>query len=159
MRGRRPQSTAHKLAAGTRKSRINQNEPQPSGTMPEPPEWLDDAARAKWDELAPELHRTGVLTVIDGDTLATFCTAWAELEWATKDIQKNGRTYQTLEGETKASPSVAMQRSAWKGVKDFAALLGLDPSSRSRLKVAPPEIPDDADPLKLFSGDPIAKYL
>jgi phage terminase small subunit len=47
-------------------------------------------------------------------------------------------------GAVQPHPAVAQQRSAWKAVRDFACLFGLDPSSRGRLKVAasPREVDD-----------------
>jgi hypothetical protein len=55
--------------------------------------------------------------------------------------------------ENAASPSFARspkahQRTALKAVRDFAAVLGLDPSSRSRLRVQPADV-----------DDPLAKFL
>ena len=152
MRGRRPKSTAYKIATGTRKSRINANEPQPTKARPNMPAWLDATAQARWEELVPELERMGVLTVVDGDALAAYCTALSELESATRDIQALGRTYYTVSGVLKPRPAVAMQRSAWKAIKDFAAMLGLDPVSRGRLNVAPPDDDPVEDPLKIFAS-------
>ncbi len=40
----------------------------PMGT-PDRPDWLDDQAKAAWDEIAPLLQDMGILTRIDGNAL------------------------------------------------------------------------------------------
>lgn len=40
------------------------------------PAWLVPEAKRRWRRLAPELAWLGLLTVIDGDALATCCQAW-----------------------------------------------------------------------------------
>jgi phage terminase small subunit len=60
-----------KLAAGNPGRRpLNEREPQPTSGIPDAPEWLDDVDRACWMRTAGELHKLGVLTLIDGDAPA-----------------------------------------------------------------------------------------
>jgi P27 family predicted phage terminase small subunit len=135
MRGRKPKPTKLKLVTGNPgKRRLNVDEPQPRLAAPSCPKWLSKRAKAKWRQLAPELSALGLLTIVDGDPLAAYCQAFAELELATQTLEKEGRTIIGSSGRTVAHPCVAQQRSAMRAVKDFAALFGLDPSSRSRLK-------------------------
>lgn len=161
-RGRPPKPTALKILAGNPGKRpLNTSEPKPLAAMPTCPDWLPKEAKAKWAELAPELHRLGLLTVIDGDVLAAYCSAWAEFVQATETLERDGRfvmvggwAHETPATETEPAktewrggqmqphPAVAQQRSAWKAVKEFASLFGLDPSSRSKLHVQPPEPQD-----------------
>src|SRR5271166_1302113 len=53
MRGRKPKPTALKLLDGTRADRINHDEPATPPASIEPPDWLDETARAHWGDLAP----------------------------------------------------------------------------------------------------------
>ena len=49
---------------------------------PKPPDFLSAAAKAEWDRLAPELHRLGLLTVLDHGPFAALCQAtamWSEV--------------------------------------------------------------------------------
>jgi P27 family predicted phage terminase small subunit len=149
MKGRKPHPTRLKVLRGNPGKRaLNAAEPMPARGIPDCPEWLDDVAKAKWDALVPELDRLGLLTVVDGDVLACYCQAWAEFQEATEILQSEGRTCEGGSGGTKMHPAVTMQRTAWKAIRDFAALFGLDPSSRTRLAVPPKD--DGADAIDAF---------
>jgi P27 family predicted phage terminase small subunit len=151
-RGPAPTPTERLKLAGSWRANHRTGEPKPTVGRPRCPAWLDKAAKAKWRALVPELERLGLLTVIDGDALAAYCQAWAELEIATRTLQAEGRTFGTESGYLAPHPAVAQQRSAWNAVKSFAALFGLDPSSRSRIS-APPDAAAEVDELEKFIKD------
>jgi P27 family predicted phage terminase small subunit len=136
MRGRKPIPNRLKVLRGTARADQLHNEPEPDTAAPICPAWLDDAAKAKWAELLPHLKAMGLLTIIDGDALAAYCQAWSEFQWATETLQKEGRTQRKGTGLS-AHPAVQQQRTAWRAIRDFAALFGLSPADRSRLDVAP----------------------
>lgn len=158
-RGRPPKPTVIKLLTGNPGNRpLNTSEPQPAPTPPPCPEWLSEDAKAKWAELVPELSRLGLLTIVDGAVLAGFCQSYAEAKQATERLEaegrylmvggwpvdevdpKNGETRtRVVGGQLQPHPAVSQQRSALKAMKEFAALFGLEPSSRSRLHVQPQE--------------------
>ncbi|OJW11226.1 MAG: hypothetical protein BGO49_11205 [Planctomycetales bacterium 71-10] len=121
MRGRKPKPTAVKIAEGTRKDRINFDEPRlPPGDL-EPPDCLDDDygyGREHWMELAPMLSAAGLLTEGDRHGLALMCRLYARFRLDPLD-DKAIRSYQRLLTE-----------------------FGLTPSSRSRIK-APPKPEQD----------------
>lgn len=146
-RGPAPKPTRLKILSGSKKP-LNRREPMPQRGRPRCPTWLDPMAKSKWVTLVPALDRVGILTLIDGDALAVFCQAWAEFQWATQTIRKEGRTITLPSGHVQTHPAVAMQRSAWAAVKAFSALFGLDPSSRSRLDVGGGDGLEDDDPLQ-----------
>ena len=141
MRGRKPKPTKLKLLTGNPGKRpLNVREPKPAAGIPPCPAWLDVEAKARWAILAPELATLGLLTMIDGDALAAYCQAWAEFRIATEVLQKEGRVFFWKKSGYRAPhPAVAQQRSAWQAIKAFAALFGLEPSSRSRLDPKPKE--------------------
>ncbi len=144
MPGPKPIPTRLKIARGNPgKRRLNTDEPQPRSGPLVCPDWLDDEAKAKWASLVPELERLGLLTVVDGDALAGHCQAWAEFKLATEVLQAEGRIFRTGTGYLAPHPAVAMQRSAWAAVRAFAALFGLDPASRSKIKAPPPKDSDE----------------
>jgi P27 family predicted phage terminase small subunit len=148
MKGRKPYPTQlHVINGNPSRKRLDYSEPIPAPGIPEPPSFFDEIALAKWNELAPELGRIGVLAVVDQGVLAAFCIAWSELQHATETLNQEGRFTTRGTGGKCSHPAVAQQRTALKAVRDFAAVLGLDPSSRSRLRVQPADVDD---PLATF---------
>ncbi len=138
-RGPAPQSAKTKLLNGNPGKRaVTQNVPQPDTRPPECPEWLDDIAKEHWAKMSPELVRMGLLTSVDGDAFAAYCQAYAEFRIATETLRDEMRVCSTNTGYLTPHPCVAMQRSAWNTMKQFSAMFGLDPASRSRLNVAKP---------------------
>lgn len=148
MRGRKPKPTVLKVIAGNPGRRpLNDAEPLPQRGRPKCPAFLHQYARDEWSALIPELDRLGLLTLVDRGALAAYCQAWAEFQIATELLDRDGRTCVAGTGGLKMHPAVQMQRSAWKAIHSFAALFGLDPSSRSRMRL--PEKPEN-DPLADF---------
>jgi P27 family predicted phage terminase small subunit len=147
MRGRKPKPTPLKILTGNPGKRpLNGQEPLPKRGRPVCPAFLSAGAKSQWRRLVPELDRLGLLTLVDSGALAAYCQAWDEFRQATITLNKEGRIVSGALGGLKSHPAVAQQRSAWKGIQAFAALFGLDPSSRTRLKVPPKE----DDPLAAF---------
>ena len=142
-RGPAPTPKATLKARGSKLADRKTTEPKPRVGRPRCPEWLDKTAKQKWAKLIPELERLGLLTIIDGDCLAAYCVAWSELRQATETLDKEGRVLSTPSGYRQPHPCVSMQRAALAKLKEFSALFGLDPSSRSRIVV--PEKPAASD--------------
>ncbi len=164
IRGRKPKPTALKVLTGNPGQRpLNHDEPQPSATPPKCPAWLSKQAKAEWRKLAPELSRLGLLTLVDEGSLAGYCSALAAFRSAEETIQRDGEyvimggVWEPVldadgkeipdgkggvkmrcregTGQMQPHPALVQLRAAWKAVKDFSALFGLDPSSRTRLRV------------------------
>lgn len=114
MRGRKPLPVALKLVNGNPgKRRLNLAEPR-AGALKGPPKHLTEAERAAWRELV----RAAPANVLkDSDRFVLETTA---------------RLMVRLRGE--ASPS----NTSVTAFKALLSELGLTPSSRSRLSVAPP---------------------
>ncbi len=110
--------------------------PQPPRGVPKCPAWLGKTARKHYRRLAVTLDGMGVLTLADGDALAGLAVALVELEEATALLESEGRVITAASGYKQPHPAVAQQRSALGLVKDFSALFGLDPASRTRVRVA-----------------------
>src|SRR5687767_9643668 len=97
--GPRPTPTPLKIPRGNPgKRRLNAAEPRATAAVLRCPAWLDDAARKKWKQLAPQLAKLGLLTSIDGDALAGYCIAWSQLRAASALIAKEGLTVETATG-------------------------------------------------------------
>jgi P27 family predicted phage terminase small subunit len=112
---------------------------------PECPDWLPDAAKAKWKETAAILRRKGRLTEDCAGQMAILCSAWHEMIQSTKDIEKNGRVLK--KGDyCYPNPSVTQQRSAWARIDKALEKLGLDPRSAAEM----PQGDGDQDELDEF---------
>ena len=139
-RGPQRKPTALKKLQGTyRPDRAPKHEPQPNGTA-EPPDFLSAEARAEWDRLAPKMERIGLLTVADRAVFAVYTQAWADYKKLTDQLNEMASwTWESKKGYRQAVPEIAMRREAWTRIKDAGSKMGLDPSSRSGLNVAPKE--------------------
>lgn len=93
--------------------------------MPPPPEFLDAYAVEEWNRIAPELHRLGLLTVLDVAPLAAYCQSFAM--WRTAGEAFNAA------GEDKENPLLtSVYRAADKLLK-HGIRFGLTPAARARI--------------------------
>lgn len=148
LRGPKPKPSALRALEGN-PGRRNRSEPRPTPAAPPRPAWLCPVGAAKWDQLVPELSRLGLLTLVDGDVLAAYCQTWADYLWAVEELKRTGRTYKAVSGYMGPHPAVAIQRDARASLIKLGASFGMDPASRARFSVAPPE---ESDPLGDFLG-------
>jgi P27 family predicted phage terminase small subunit len=140
MAGRTPKPTALKLVEGNRGKRaINGHEPEPLILHDlSAPAHLPEAHRVIWDELAPKLKRSGVLTEADTILLEMTCAAVATHRLAVSKMD-GGKVMMRNEetGAVSLSPWAMLQSMSFK--QGLAALRewGATPSSRSRVMVDP----------------------
>ena len=111
----------------------------PTGT-PDRPEWLDDQAKAAWDELAPLLEAMGVLTRIDGNALARYCRLWSRWRKMEAFIEEKGEMYplRTEDGGVKCFqqwPQVAIANKLAQQLTRLEQEFGLTPSARTRIHI------------------------
>lgn len=125
--GRR-KASALKLLAGNPGKRKLDKEPIPPPGEIVMPEVLSDAARKVWERVAPVCLHMGTLTTADVAAFRTYCELQGTLDelWTTKgqedfDWQKELK-YATL-------------------IRVYYERFGLEPSGRSRLKLAPKDEP------------------
>ena len=114
----------------------------PAGT-PDRPEWLDDQAKAAWDELAPLLEGMGVLTRIDGNALARYCRLWSRWRKMEAFIEEKGEMYplRTEDGGVKCFqqwPQVAIANKLAQQLTRLEQEFGLTPSARTRIHIDRP---------------------
>lgn len=161
-RGPKPTPSAQLKRRGSWRADTNAREPMPDPSPPPVPV-LSAAARRVWDALAPQLHAMGVLTSIDGNTLATYCETWVLWRAALRDVRRRGQVVE-LRGaspgkypkghksaglpipgpvrDVKTNPSARLLRQHADSLVRLSALLGLDPSSRRGLHAFVPYKPD-----------------
>jgi len=120
------------------------------------PLWLQTDARVIWDELAPELHRLGLLTKLDVSALAGACRWWAIYRTADRALRA-GLTVMTKANGKQARPEVGIAQKAFHEAMQVFSRFGVTPSDRTALK-APAAKPagDDAAPQSVEPHDQLA---
>lgn len=135
MQGRKPKPTALKMLAGNPGKRaINRSEPKPRVVMPKPPEHLSDAEKEKWKSVVRELHPLGLVTTIDKDALAMYCTIYVRWVKAEKMVRDKGEIIKTAAGNIIQNPYLSIANRALDQLNKLGAEFGMTPSSRSRVK-------------------------
>lgn len=134
-RGRKPKPTAKKeLAGNPGKRALNKAEPEFSAvTNIDPPEWLSSRAATMWRMLVPELLREKVLCITDLHNVEAFCCAYDKWRMAEESVQRFGIVVQSAQGSPMKNPALTAANEAMRQIVTFGSLLGLDPSSRSRI--------------------------
>ena len=147
--GRRPAPTAIKKVLGFPPGRINEHEPTPPAGPVEQPDGLSVAAQAVWETLAPVCVAMGTLTSADTVAFATLCEleATRRRTSAEKDrpdfspflmsafVDGAGTEHVTI----KEHPAIKLERNTAAAMRPYFEKFGLEPSGRSRIKVAKPE--------------------
>lgn len=137
--GRRAKPTALKLLEGVRQDRINADEPVVPVALPPKPN-LSPGAVPHWDALAPQLVALGILTNLDGvGALAQLCELLATRDQiVVRKSQKSFRLTIKDRGVEKENPVITMERRVAQQLPRYLAMFGMEPSSRSRLRVPKP---------------------
>jgi P27 family predicted phage terminase small subunit len=144
--GPKPTPTELKIHEGNPGKRsLNAEEPEVAAceAVPEPPEHLDDEAKAEWQRVAPALVGAKVLTELDRAVMAGYCMAWSAFVKADRQVQEHGDVLfskKTDKGGNKTetpymSPYVNLRAMAMKQMLTYGAEMGLTPASRSRIHV------------------------
>lgn len=135
MRGRKPKPTELKVLTGNPGGRdLNLNEPEYSPALPiEAPDSLNRYGKKRWRELINEMSVAGVLKATDIHVLEQFCYWLGVWRDAVDEVKAEGLKIPNTAGNLTKNPSVAIASDAANHVARFGALLGLDPSSRSRI--------------------------
>lgn len=114
------------------------DEPKPQPIAPQCPEWLDDVAKEKWQELAPKLEKLGLLTEADGEAFALLCAHWSNAVRAQQALNREG-----LVVDGKRNPAAAQLKENSEAFRRYCALFGMNPTDRARLRT--PEAADEED--------------
>ncbi|HHY02555.1 MAG TPA: phage terminase small subunit P27 family [Paracoccus sp.] len=149
MAGRKPLPTQLKLVKGTaRPHRMNLAEPQPVVAVPAPPEHLDEAAAAKFREMAELLARHGVMTELDAGALARYVVIWRRWLAAEAEVKRRGPVVKTAGGNIIQNPFLAVANKCLAQMGQIESEFGLTPSSRTRIRMAAPA--ETRDPFEDF---------
>jgi len=112
--------------------------------LPDPPEFLTREAKDEWWRIADELHRLGILTVVDLNPLAAYCQAfgrWSIAETALARMAENDALTSALmirntAGGPQQNPLVKIATNAARDMVRYASEFGLTPVARARIASA-----------------------
>ena len=133
--GRKPKPVERKKAAGNPGKRaLNKAEPSYGKLVDaDAPTWLSDEAQLMWVSIVPLLCSQRVLEPTDLHNVEAFCSASGRWRDAEREVAKNGITVTGPMGGLVKNPAVTVINEALRQMATFGSLLGLDPSSRSRV--------------------------
>lgn len=103
---------------------------------PEPPKWMDKAARPYWKWIVCNAHPS-VLVKCDAGHIQLVAESWLLYEQACAEIAKGGLFSVSRTGAEYQRPVVGIRNNAWKQVVAGLAKLGMNPSDRSNVAAAP----------------------
>lgn len=133
--GRKPKPLKTHINNGNpSKKALNKSEPEfTQVNNVECPEWLGEYAQGMWETIVPEICRVTVLCVTDIHNIESFCSSYENFRRAQKDIMKNGVVIVNMQGNTVKNPAATVLTESQRQMVMIGSLLGLDPSSRTRV--------------------------
>lgn len=99
----------------------------------DPPEHLDSAQKAKFQEVCDNLAELGVLTLADRDAITAYIETLTLQNLAWLEVQKNGVLIES-EGKTATNPAMRIYLQCDAVLKPLRERFGFDPRSRQGLK-------------------------
>ena len=155
-RGPRKTPTAVLKLHGSRAVEKRNGEPTPPAGRPTCPAFLSKYGKTTWKSLVPMLDEMGVLSKIDGRTLARYCEEWSRWRDAAKFLQQNGSAYSYTDNDGvthwKPYPQAREFIQLAESMLRIESHFGLTPSARASLKVRPTETVQDV--ASRFFGGP-----
>jgi P27 family predicted phage terminase small subunit len=146
-RGPIPKTDEQEILEGNPSKRpLRGKSPQPNKGTPNCPSWLSLEAKREWKRIIPELSRLGLLSKLDRNILAGYCISYALWQRSQEYLFKQGTVYVTTNGKLQPRPEIAVAKEAGEMMNDFAAELGLTPSSRARMRLPDPN--KEIDPME-----------
>jgi P27 family predicted phage terminase small subunit len=143
VRGRKPVPTHLRVLRGNPGQRRLHPEIEPdiAADIPEPPEFLMPVAKDEWRRIVVELHRLGLLTLVDERPFAAYCQAYGRWVAAEKLIARmaadepltGGLMIENTRGTAITNPLVVIAKHAASDMVKYAAEFGFTPSARARV--------------------------
>jgi P27 family predicted phage terminase small subunit len=128
-------------------------EPQPLAGTPKPPRDLSKARKKLWKEVVRVLAPAGILTMADATIMLRFVVAWDTYLRADAAVLKSGEVLQGANKGFYQNPFLAVRNRAGEDMGKLSTLLGLDPSSRSRLRInVGPKAADPENKARFFKA-------
>lgn len=133
--------TELKVVSGTfRKDRAVEQEPViPKQKHYEPPEDLQGLALTMWNKVMPILCAAKVMADSDVWAVQQYCIQYRNFMLAQEAVEADGITFVGATGEPKKNPACTVMEKASSELRALSAMLGLDPSARTRINVGSPD--------------------
>ena len=126
--------TKIKLVKGTfRKDRANPNEPIYPSEIPESPKHLNEFGKVEWDRMSKIFLDQGLLSQVDMAALASYCQLFGRWSEAETDLNKEGLTLTTIQGNIIQNPLLGIANTALKLMNKCLLEFGMTPASRSKV--------------------------
>jgi P27 family predicted phage terminase small subunit len=95
----------------------------------------DKEAMDEWRRIVPELHRQGVMTMVDRALIAVYCASWGRWARAEEVVREKGEVVKTTNGNIIQNPYRGIANRAAEDLRKIGVEFGMTASSRSRIKV------------------------
>ncbi|SFK74831.1 phage terminase, small subunit, putative, P27 family [Nitrosomonas aestuarii] len=117
---------------------LNKQEPDPDYLNDlTAPGYLSGDAQAVWDQIAPKLRESRLLTVVDVPILAMMCESIAEYRRATIYCKDSPLDHSEKTGGYVLSQWKIVQSMSLKQIMLIAREFGMTPASRTRIQIQP----------------------
>ena len=132
MAGRKPKSDKLKVIQGSYRKDRKRNSVEVDSGIPECPQWIKGEGRQYWKEIAPILHKNGLLADIDQSIFSLHCDSYGLYIQASKRI-KNLETMidSTPQGHKMQSAIMQIRNKLWEQVMKSGKEFGLSVQSRA----------------------------
>jgi P27 family predicted phage terminase small subunit len=148
-RGPIPKSNAQRILEGNPSKRpLRKEPPKPGPAVPICPSWLSEAAKKEWKRITPELARMGLLSKLERNILAGYCSAYALWQQSQEVLNRQGTVYVTAKGKLETRPEVEIAKTTGEAMNAFARELGLTANGRARMDLPKGNV--EVDPLEEF---------
>lgn len=134
-RGRQAQPAQSNVIKGTFRADRHTHGPAVDIALPPCPKWLPRLAKKHWAELGPELVKTGLLGIIDGDIFALHCDSMAKFEEVTLKLKNlEAMLDKTPTGYQVQSALFTIRSKLHEQIIKTGREFGLSPAGRTSLK-------------------------
>lgn len=135
----RPATPAQsKVIKGNFRKDRDSHGPQVDIALPPCPKWLPLKARKHWATLGPELVKTGLLSIIDGDIFALHCDSMAKFEEVTVRLKTLSDMLEKTPNDYQVQSALFTIRSKLhEQIVKTGREFGMTPAGRTSLKTTP----------------------
>ena len=145
MAGKPKPTKMKKLEGNPGLRKLPEHELEPPLNMPVMPAHFCADAKEEWERICPGLNHMGILTLVDCNALAAYCTAyalwaqsWRAINGMTKEgVLGSGLMIKTTNGNMIQNPLVGTANKAAREMVRFASEFGLTPAARARIALSP----------------------
>lgn len=136
-RGRHSTPTQLKVIQGNFRKDRHAHGPRVEIGAPKCPHWLPRSAKRYWAEIAPELEKVGLISVIDSAVFVAHCDSMGRYEDVTRKLKElDALIDKTPQGYQVQSALFTVRNKLWDQVLRSAQEFGLTPAARSKIKDA-----------------------